>query len=266
MELRQFVTAEPLGERVRQGGFQGGAHHEQFRGRGLHPRRAGQGHRPAGEVELRDAGVLNDLPRALDMLGEHVGRVVENEEYLRAVFHRLPDRADDRGGLAAFGNRHQDVALLQPGLAGLLPSETAWSSKFSTERMRAKSPPVMMLVARSSRSGSLAAMSGCCRWRSAKNSRHAASRRMLKRPVAPQPEKQICPSPASCPPHGGDHPLVLWSGEDFSRLGRECLRRPIAACGLRPASRAGKSPPCRGSWDWTVRWAARPGGIASPAR
>ncbi len=138
-------------------------------------------------------------------------------------FHRLPDGADHRGGLAAFGNRHQDVAGLQPVLSGLLASERH----------------VVLETLDRADEGEVAA---------GHDARHAVFEirqlggdvRMLPAEVLPelppgglQKDAQAARRAAAGEadvsfslqrsPHGGDHSLELRPGKHLSRLGQNIL-------------------------------------------
>ena len=104
------------------GGGQHVKHHLLGRPR-LHPRRAGDGHRPGGQVELADARLLDNLARAPHVATQVVRGVVVDEEDVRVRVQSLPGRADDEGRLAAFGDGDHDVAFPHPRLGELVAPE-----------------------------------------------------------------------------------------------------------------------------------------------
>ena len=85
--------------------FQHRQQHAQLDGRGLHPRRAGNGHRAGGEIDFLDARLLDHLPAAFDMLAQHVVGVVMHKIALRPDLNSLPGRADHKRRFASLRDR-----------------------------------------------------------------------------------------------------------------------------------------------------------------
>jgi len=119
--------AGPLGlqflHQVAQHHLQHRQHHAKLNGRGLHARRAGNGHRPGRQIDLLNARLLDDLAAPLHMLAQDLIRVVIDKIDLGPHLHPLPGGADHKRRLAAFGDGKNRVPGRNPQVANLLLAE-----------------------------------------------------------------------------------------------------------------------------------------------
>ena len=152
---------------------------------------------PVARSSLLDAGLVDDLARPLHVPAEQVGGVVVDEEHVGPDVEPLPGGADDEGRLAALGDRDDDIVLLHARLLDLTPAEIREVLE-SLHGLDQREVPAghdadAQVLHSTVGAGPRACPSDRCEQprglAPTQNRRHAASRRMLSRPVAPQPVK-----------------------------------------------------------------------------